>query len=143
MTAIRRGVLTALPFLAVGTLVPLAAHAGASLRLTTENGCQGELVCQIPWVPGGSFVDFTRDDRCGNDRARSVLLNHVPPGTRIEFLGSASGRGERGRTVITVLRPGEICVPSFDQPFMSDELRVETGERPLDGKVSAIRILPE
>jgi hypothetical protein len=143
MTAIRNAAPHVLTLGALVLFTAMSASAGASLRLTALNGCQGELVCEIPWLPEESFVDFTRDDRCRNDQARSMLLSYVPEGTRIEVFGSPSATGDRGRTLITVNVMESTCIHSFDAPVESGAVLVDpAGGRRLDGKVSSIKIIP-
>lgn len=108
-------------------------------------GTTSELLCSIAIdreaVP---IIDLTRDERCRNDEARSLVLVNVRAGRALRLLGDPGGSLSQDWVVIVVLRDvATKTIDTFERSFADDDVVVRYhGGDGLDGKVSRLEIDP-
>lgn len=89
-------------------------------------------------------INLTIDPRFSNDEARSVVLEFVRPGTRLEVYDNSSAKKDDDWAVIEVTKSGSnVVVGTFQQNIDNEYYKINyptSGN--LDGKVSHIKVFP-
>ncbi len=117
---------------------------GPRISLYEGNGSTQDHVCvvQIARNTRINFSSTPNERKCDNDEARSVTLFDVPAGRVLRFFDHPDGNREDDWTEVIVKRNvSEVDIPSFEQSFENDDIRViYHRNNGLDGKVSRLVI---
>lgn len=124
----------------IGELV--ANHLCESYFTLYEGNSAGQaIVGQIEaWERG---IYRLSDVGIPNDEARSVVLRHIPAGTRLQFFNSPGcGEDDDWGEIVAKEYINERMIYTFELVYEDDEIYVAWNNRGgLDGKVSCIRVV--
>lgn len=123
----------------VSQLEVVSAPSKAAFQLFEGNDGGQTPLCHVPVAPGTAF-DFTREQICDNDEARSGVLVDVPAGTVILAYDSPGGDRQDDWTAIEVMRDVDrLLIGSFERDRSDADVRVAyLRNNGLDGKLSRL-----